>query len=195
MNLAENIAATYLRLNGFFLLPHFTVLKGDRHNHIDLLALRAAGAEEKVPGSATPKSLPVDDQLFGKLDELFQIKGKSASSKSNFIGMMAEVRSNRNKDEIDEPHISYVRPLFGNAHLFRALFFRAKNFEMKISGKNHDELEIDIIYASKWILKRIEETEKFENLLTKTKSWALSEPFLSDIMQLRDYGLLQAIEA
>jgi len=75
------------------------------------------------------------------------------------------------------------------------LFFRAKNFEMKISGKNHDELEIDIIYASKWILKRIEETEKFENLLTKTKSWALSEPFLSDIMQLRDYGLLQAIEA
>lgn len=41
-------------------------------------------------------------------------------------------------------------------------------------------------------MKRIEATEKIEGLLTKTKSWALSEPFLADIMQMCDYGLLEA---
>ena len=42
MNTAEKIAVMYLRLNGFLLLPHFTVFDGNYQNHINLIGLRAA---------------------------------------------------------------------------------------------------------------------------------------------------------
>jgi hypothetical protein len=51
-NIDEKIAATYLRLNGFLLLPHFTAFisienKGKYHRHIDLLGFFAPNARFK----------------------------------------------------------------------------------------------------------------------------------------------------
>jgi hypothetical protein len=48
MNGPEKIAAAYLRLNGFLLLPQFTIFDGQRHNHIDLVGVRCAASVEKV---------------------------------------------------------------------------------------------------------------------------------------------------
>jgi hypothetical protein len=36
----------YLRLNGFLLLPHLTVLAGGQHGHVDIIGLRATGSAE-----------------------------------------------------------------------------------------------------------------------------------------------------
>ena len=45
MNAAEKIAATYLRLNGFLLVPQFTVFEGDRHSHVDLVSIETRREE------------------------------------------------------------------------------------------------------------------------------------------------------
>ncbi len=63
MNAAEKIAASYLRLNGFLLLPHFTVFEGGYHGHVDIVGLRAAGSKE-VGGGLT---FPTDDKLFAAI--------------------------------------------------------------------------------------------------------------------------------
>ena len=63
MNPAERLAATYLRLNGFLLLPQFTSFGGGYHNHVDLLGLRAPGSVERV-GTI---EFPVDGAFFAAI--------------------------------------------------------------------------------------------------------------------------------
>lgn len=48
METTEKVAFLYLRLNGFFLMPHFTVFGVEKGKHVDVLGIRPAGSEEKV---------------------------------------------------------------------------------------------------------------------------------------------------
>lgn len=72
MNTSEKIVGAYLRLNGFLLLPHFTILDGEYHTHVDFVGLRPRGGVEVVRGEELPrdtafeKSLALADQMDGK---------------------------------------------------------------------------------------------------------------------------------
>ena len=60
MNATEKLAATYLRLNGFLLLPHFTIFTGRQHSHFDLIGLHPMNGAE-IGGRL---QLPKDENLF-----------------------------------------------------------------------------------------------------------------------------------
>jgi len=64
MNMSEKIAATYLRLNGFLLLPQFTVFIDGEHGHVDLVGLRAKGSSEESAGL----TFLIDDKFFNAID-------------------------------------------------------------------------------------------------------------------------------
>ena len=85
----EKIAVTYLRLNGFLLLPQFTVFIGGDHGHVDLVGLRAKGSKEQ----AGQFVFPIDERFFKAIDRLI-----SANPLEEFLGLVGEVKTNRQKD-------------------------------------------------------------------------------------------------
>ena len=96
MNSPEKLVGTYLRLNGFFLLPQFTIFSLGHHTHVDFLAFHPQNAEEivrNINGDSVP--LPVDDDLFNKIEEILSI-----SPFSVHLGAVVEVKGNR---EIEIP--------------------------------------------------------------------------------------------
>jgi hypothetical protein len=67
---AEKIAATYLRLNRFLLLPLFTIFEYEGSRQIDLIGLRARGSLEQSKGpEGTHCDLPTDDRLFAEFEK------------------------------------------------------------------------------------------------------------------------------
>ena len=105
VNTAEKIAATYLRLNGFLLLPHFTVFDGNEHNHIDLIALRAAHSAERVG----ELKLPVDQLFFSLVSEHLDVDAFTVS-----VAIIAEVRTNKDRDIPSPAHIQYAMNFLGS---------------------------------------------------------------------------------
>ncbi|MDD2708126.1 MAG: hypothetical protein PHV34_08965 [Verrucomicrobiae bacterium] len=176
MNLAEKLAACYLRLNGFLLLPHFTVFGGERHNHVDLVGLRARNSKESIGNFP----FPTDDRLFKEFDQLC-----GGSSRSKTFGVIGEVKSNEESDVISREHFDYIRRFLGEFPIYRIVF---RDSEDAIVRKD-DAIEVGLRAAGCWILECI---HKMDNILklTKTGSWTLSESFLSDILLLRKYGLM-----
>jgi|CZKV01.1.fsa_nt_gi hypothetical protein len=172
MNTAEKLAATYLRLNGFLLLPHFTVFDGEHHNHIDLIGYRLANSKELVHG----EELLRDTKLFEKLTEMIEMDSNASS-----IGIIVEVRSNENRDKISDGHINYVRNFLGGIQLERITFCCANtSFLCDQNG-----LRIDLKHSFDWIQERINWMEARKDHLSKMGSWTLSEEFLSDLLSLR----------
>ena len=49
MNPAEEISSLYLRFNGFFQLPEFTIFRTSAHQHVDILARQHHDASQS-PG-------------------------------------------------------------------------------------------------------------------------------------------------
>lgn len=176
MNTAEKLAATYLRLNGFFLLPHFTVLDGPQHNHVDLLGYRPGGSSEMVLGQTLPRDEWLNDMLGRAL---------GYNSTTSPVGIICEVRSNKTRDEISPSHVRYTRSLLGNLDPARIIFCQAD------AASRRDEvcLLVPLRHAYTWIQHRITVMERsWENnraSLSKTGSWVLSDDFLSDILSLR----------
>ncbi len=92
MNTPEKIAQAYLRLNGFFTIPHFTILK-EQGGHIDFLAVRLGGSLEKVGVDSNQTTLKIDENLLSKLDV----------NKEDTIGLIIEVKgSKRESAKIDD---------------------------------------------------------------------------------------------
>lgn len=179
MNLAEKLAGTYLRLNGFLALAQFTAFDGKQHNHIDIVAFRAPNSQELVDGIP----LITDDLLFDSLSDLVGYPSRTAA-----LGIAAEVRTNEDRDEPSDAHIEYVGHFLGGLPIIRLAFFDGPH----AIQKNGNALDIGMRYTGLWIQRRIdwmlEPEQKFR--LTKTGSWNLSESFLSDFLALRQYGLL-----
>ena len=171
MNPAEKLAATYLRLNGFLLLPHFTVFTGAGHNHVDLVGYRPPNSRELVHGD----SLPRDDELSSRLARELRQDATTLP-----VGVIAEVRGNRNRDKITPEHVRYVGSFLGGITPARIAFCLAKTpFRRDRRG-----LCISLGYAHQWIDKRIVWMERHCHL-SKTGSWTLSEGFLADLLSLR----------
>lgn len=177
MNLAEKLAATYLRLNGFLLLPHFTVFTGRQHSHLDLVAMRAANSIERVGEFC----LPVDDALFTALTDLRQ-----SQAQTSFVGVAAEVRTNQDRDPPKAEHIAYIEQFLGGLPVSRLAFFEGTHAISRCGNV----LDIGMRYAGLWIQSRIDQMDAQKLKLTKTGSWTWSESFLADLLTLRACGLL-----
>ncbi len=178
MNTAEKIAATYLRLNGFLLLPHFTVFEGGYHRHVDLIGLRAAGSVEVANG----RELVVDNQFFDAVAQLISLP------KEIYLGLVAEVRTNDNRPEMTADRVHYVQPFLGETKIAPVRFYDSAG-NPKVQG---DVVTVDIRYALRWILDRIRSMNDGPPPLTKDGSWTWSEESLSDILVLFRYGFLRS---
>jgi hypothetical protein len=182
MTTTEKIAATYLRLNGFFLLPLFTVFDGAQHNHIDLLGLRAAGSAESINGI----SLPVDGDLLLCLTKM------GATPNETVTGIIVEVKTANERDVITLGHIDYAKRFMNTNHAYPIWFYGSKTESPKIEK---DHLRISMQYAMDWIIYRFDKMNGMKDVLAKQKSWAWSEEFLSDLLMLRTYGAFHAKKA
>lgn len=176
MNTAEKIAYTYLRLNGFLLLPHFTVFGGESHNHVDLVGLRAAGSFEGLEGL----TFPVDEEFFQRVAEI--INGPHMQ----YLGAVAEVRTNANRELPNHQQVEYIHSFLGAIPIISLAFYNGLPF-----AREGDVICVGIRHALNWIIERIEWMENRIPNMTKTGSWNWSDEYLSDILVLCRYGFLR----
>lgn len=86
MNTTETIAATYLRLNGFLLLPLFTLFEQEGARHVDLVGLRAQGSmEQSLDRKGNLLDLPTDEKLFAAFEKAVP------SPKNALLGVVGEI--------------------------------------------------------------------------------------------------------
>ena len=182
MTTTEKIAATYLRLNGFLLLPLFTVFDGDQHNHLDLLGVRSPGSKEEVNN----KAFLTDDKLFEGLEKL------GAKPKEKLTGIVSEVKTGKVKGAITAGHIAYAARFLSTDVVYPAWFYKI-SAQSPFVADNH--LQISLPYAIDWIISRFDWMEREENktALTKSGSWTWSEEFLADLLVLRSLGVLKRL--
>jgi len=178
MNTPEKIAQAYIRLNGFFTIPHFTILK-EQWRHIDLLAVRLGGSSEKVGIVSNQTTLKIDEYLLSKL----------GVSIDDTIGLIIEVKgSERKPAKVDGIKFAYAKLFFGNINRIKKVGF--ENIENLEIIKKRDHVIISLKYCIRFIkkrfseLKRIEQNLRGRGMLSKEGSWALSEEFLSDLIFL-----------
>ncbi len=175
MNAAEKIAATYLRLNGFLLLPHFTVFEGGYHGHVDLVGLRAAGSKE----GGGELTFPTDDGFFAAIP-----RHVCERPRDTFLGLVAEVRTNKKRDEPEAYQVDYVRNFLGGVPVLQVTFFESDKQPSWPGGC----LEIGNEYALRWIIERVRWMDKNHTGLTKSGSWPWSDDALAEFLVLYRYG-------
>jgi len=166
-----------LRLNGFFTIPHFSVLQDD-WTHIDLLAVRLGGSVEKVGKGEERIPLRIDDEFLGMLQ----------ASSDDTIGLIVEVKSGNEKARVSDVAFDYVKPFFGTLSKLRRIGFEDKGDEIRVQD-NH--IIVPLTHCLRFIHKRFHELDSIDDRLrgsgrlSKEGSWYLSEEFLSDLLFLR----------
>ena len=182
-NTTEKIAGTYLRLNGFLLLPHFTTFgadssSGNRHTHVDLIAVRLANSVEIAGGY----EFPLDEALFVALGQMPGYEGQPARSRN--VGIVAEVKTNSNIDVPGARVCTYVRNFFGGKlEPVRVAFFNGETIEPPHFDREKGGIKINLRHCMKWIHWRINKIDQHLQL-SKTAGWNMSEEFLSDLLVL-----------
>lgn len=175
MNTTEKLAATYLRLNGFLLLPHFTIFTGQQHSHIDLIGLHPMNGVERAGELALPK----DDDLFDTIRNNYGL-----NPEHNLIGIVAEVKTNQDVEEPSPEKLNYAGRFLGNANLVPICFTdRIPDIQI-LNGT----ILIGLNYTFNWIMYRINWMEQRRNRLSKEGSWNWSEDFLADILIFKQLG-------
>lgn len=185
MNAPEKIAQIYLRLNGFFTIPHFSVLSAEG-SQIDLLAVRLGNSEERIGIDQNLTALKIDE-------EFLEILG---ASKSDTIGLVVEVKGGEKKHaEISNAKFEYAERFLGDVEkVSRVTFERSINTLCKQERGGNQHVAIPLSHCLTFIDKRLEEVSEIESrlrgsgLLSKQGSWHLSEEFLSEIIYLKHLG-------
>jgi hypothetical protein len=177
LNTPEKIGNLYLRLNGFFTMPHFTTLGKEDYRHTDILAVRLSGSVERVGDEA----LEVDESFF-------KLLGKT---KEEVIPLIAEVKGGGDQyDDGREKILAYLLPMFGKC----GSDFVVVRFVRTLRSVDLGDLkEYPLGECVKFILKRLDSTQRITNQargLTKFGSWAWSEDFLSDLLYMKNLGIL-----
>jgi len=180
METTEKIAFLYLRFNGFFLMPHFTVFGLEKEKHVDVLGFRPAGSEETIGDI----SLCIDKEFIGELGD-----------PENDILLWAEVGTGYVKDLFHPKKEVYVKKIFGTRENLKKIYFNFDKKEVETIVNEGDKIEVSAGRCRKFILERFSQMESDEigNLLsgmTKTGSWRWSEEFLADLLCLRKMGFL-----
>jgi hypothetical protein len=182
MNTPEKIAQTYLRLNGFFTIPHFSILQDD-WGHVDFLAVRLGGSVEKVGKGEDRIPLKLDTDFFEKMEIM----------EGDTVGLIVEVKSGEERAEVTDVAFNYVRPVFGNISKLERVGFDERECEIQKRG-NH--IIVPIQHCLTFIKERFRELERIDHdmrgsgRLSKEGSWYLSEEFLSDLLFLKKSGSL-----
>lgn len=180
MKTTEKIASLYLRLNGFFLMPHFTVFNVERGRHVDVLGIRPARSEEKVGENI----LVIDEEFIKKLN-----------GHKGDVKLWAEIGTGSRCDLFPERKTAYCRRILGDTGNLKKVYF-----DFDKPGKNlkysDDILVVPAGRCKKIIFERFSQMESkpIKNLLnemTKTGSWNWSEEFLADLLYLRKAGFLK----
>ncbi len=182
MNTPEKIAATYLRLNGFLLLQHFTIFTDRYPNHVDLIGYRAGGSEEVVSGIP----LKPDDEFFEYVKGL-----RKEICKASPIGIIVQVSANTRKlPKFHRGHESYVKKFFGEKIKPVRIIFQDQQNKFDKQGATKMSVCISLKHSFEWIQRRIQDVKppKFY----KEGSWELSEEFLADILLLHRLGVLKS---
>ena len=104
MNTPEKIVQTYLRLNGFFTIPHFSVLQ-DEWTHVDFLAVRLGGSVEKVRKDKREFSLKIDTDFLKKL----------SIGEEDTVGLVIEVKGGNERAVIRKSTFDYVKPFLARS--------------------------------------------------------------------------------
>jgi hypothetical protein len=158
-------------------MPHFTTLGEEDYRHTDILAVRLPGSVERVGDVA----LEVDDSFF-------KLLGKT---EDEVIPLVAEVKGGRDQsDDRRKKILEYLLPMFGKCGSDFAVVRFVRNPR---SVDLEDLREYPLGECVKFILKRLESTQTITNEaggLTKFGSWAWSEDFLSDLLYMRNLGIL-----
>lgn len=176
MNSPEKIAGVFLRLNGFFLLPQFTLFDGERHTHVDFLGLRAPMSVE----SCGQLIFPLDDSFFDL------INAQVDNSREQLLAAIVEVKGNKKKQEPGAGHYDYIDRFIGNANRVQIHF---RDHGENISTTN-GIIDVPLGYALRWIVGRIDWIDGNQEGLSKKSSWTWSETALSDILYLKKLGFL-----
>lgn len=181
METTEKIAFLYLRFNGFFLMPYFTVFGVEKGRHLDVLGIRLAGSEEKVGENLLSRDEEFINRLRGYEEDTI---------------LWAEVGTGSRRDLFPERKEAYCKRIFGGKDQLKKVYF------------DFDKQQEDLVYKDgilivpagrcrKIILDRFSqmESEPVKNKLnemTKTGSWKWSEDFLADLLCLRKTGFLKS---
>jgi hypothetical protein len=180
MQTTEKIALLYLRFNGFFTMPHFTVFGDKGNRHVDILGVRLEGSEEKVG-----KNVLCKDDLF--------IEKVSENNQSVFL--WAEVGNRYKGDEFVPTKEEYCKRIFGNKGTVKKVYF-----DFDKSGDEFSSIDgVLIVPGSRcgsFIIQRFSQmaSEPVKGALdglSKTGSWVWSEDFLADLLYLKKLGLLK----
>ncbi len=172
MNCPEKIAGAYLRLNGFFVLPHFTLFNGRQHTHVDFLALRPPGGRERCGG----QELPLDQEFFAMADRLTR-----GNSLDKLIGAIVEIKGGNVGELPSARHRGYAKEFFGPEATIISLSFSQEIADIAMA---RDTIVISVMHSLKWITQRIDWMNNNVHSLSKTGSWTWSEEFLSDLLYL-----------
>jgi hypothetical protein len=176
MNTPEKIASIYFRLNGFFLLPQFTLFSGQQHIHVDLLGLRPPGGQE----ICEDKILPTDTSLFATISEIIK-----APAKDTPLGIITEIKGNNTVEIPSASHINYAGNFFGAS---------VSRVPISISTKYDSLSQVDgcvlipLGHALQWVLYRFRWMDQNLSHLTKSGSWNWSEETLADLLYLQKIG-------
>lgn len=181
MKTTEKIALLYLRLNGFFLMPHFTTFSRDeKQRHVDILGVRLKRSREEVD----EETLFIDEDFIGKLNGY-----------TTDIKLWAEVGTGTARNLFPQEKAEYCRKIFGEADNLKKVYF---DFDKR--GEDLEESNGVLIIppkrCKKTILSRFAqmESDPIRSMLkglSKEGSWNWSEEFLADLLYLRKIGFLK----
>lgn len=181
MQTTEKLAILYLRFNGFFVMPHFTVFGDKGSRHVDILGVRLAGSEEKVDED---KVLCRDDEFIEKL------AGNNAD-----IFLWAEVGIRYKGSEFVPTKEDYCKKIFGNKGELKKVYFDFSQLGEEFDS-NGEVLIVPRDRCGGFVLRRFSQMTsepiiKALNRFTKKGSWNWSEEFLGDLLYLKKIGLLK----
>ena len=192
MNIPEKIAHAYLRLNGFFTIPYFSVLSKSC-SYIDFLAVRLGNSEEKIGVEGNLTSLSIDEKFLKLL----------CVSKSDTIGLVVEVKGGESGyAEISNENFQYAKPFFGKVEkIFRVGFERDLTELCKQRIGDNIHFLVPLFHCLEFIDKRLKEVKKIDQalrgkgILSKEGSWYLSEEFLSELIYLKSLSYFRSQES
>ncbi len=180
MNTPEKIIKTYFRLNGFFLLPQFTLFRNEgSHIHIDLLGLRPPGGQEICEG----QSLPTDGGFWKVSTELLGV-----DARDNLLGVIVEVKGNMEDERPAPEHLDYARNFYGSRTLIVPVSVSLAHKEISIDAGC---ILLPLGHALEWTLYRFRWMDKNLIHLKKSGSWNWSEEDLSDLLYLQKIGFAE----
>lgn len=176
MNTPEKIVQTYLRLNGFFTIPHFSILQ-DKGSHVDFLAVRLGSSEEKVGKGENRELLSIDNKFLEKM----------GGTKKDTVGLVVEVKGGDENAEVSDVNFDYVKPFFGKISKIKKVGFEYNETDLQ---KRNNHVIVSIEHCLTFINNRFQELKCIDcemrgsGRLSKKGSWHLSEEFLSDLLYL-----------